>query len=104
MRYATNKETSKRYCLDCKRYDCNCLPEGKDRFGCDLSTRLKVVELEYLHKSPNTRIHLYKQILPNGRIIKNSIIDVPFTKWGHSSIGRDAFILLSNNIINKSFY
>lgn len=32
MKYIINKDTGKKYCLDCKLYECICLPETKDYF------------------------------------------------------------------------
>lgn len=102
MKLARNKDTGKLFCLHCKSYDCICLTEGKDLLGECLSTELKVKSIEEI-SATEQRITFCKQDLPNGRIIKGSL-DVPWYKWRHVICRDRKKILLSNDIINKSFY
>lgn len=105
MRYLTNKQTGKRYCLHCNSYNCICLPESKDYFNLDFSTELLVVDINPLYNGNSNIILFSKQKLPNGRIIKSgSTLCVPAFKWVHKGYGDKRVIMLSNDIINKSFY
>lgn len=104
MKYVINKKTKKRYCLHCKRYDCICLPEGEEYFDEEFSTEVEVKEIKSLWGHKANVLYFYKQTLPNGRIIKTkSDLCVPCNKWQHTGYSGRLKILLSNDIINKSF-
>jgi hypothetical protein len=105
MKLVTNKETGKVYCLHCKLYDCICLPEGEPYFCDNFATKLEVREIRNLPGGKADILYFYKQTLPNGRLIKTkSSLCVPTFKWEHISYSGRLVILLSNDIINQSFY
>lgn len=104
MKYVTHKETGKRYCLDCKRYDCICLPEPDEYFDGKNCTELQVKDVISISKKADKLI-FYKQKLPNGRVIpSNSELIVPLGKWVTERYRPRHIISLSNDIINKSFW
>ena len=104
MKYVTNKETGERYCLNCKSYDCICLKEGENYFDVNFSTEIEVRSIKNLYGGRSDVLFFYKQTLPNGRLIKSgSDLCVPRGKWSHTGYSGRVKILLSNDIINKSF-
>jgi hypothetical protein len=103
MKYLINKQTGKRYCLHCRSYECICLPESNEYFDNKFATVLEVKEI-IMFSTKAHKLIFYKQKLPNGKLIKgNSELVVPKYKyWSLETISRPV-LLLSNDIINKSF-
>lgn len=104
MKYLINKETGKRYCIHCSSYECICLPESDEYLDFDFTTELEVKEIIHITRKA-VKLILYKQELPNGRIIKsNSELIVPNGKYYDAQYTGRPKIDLSNDIINQSFH
>src|SRR5690554_4128846 len=102
MRIVVSKATGKKLCLDCKREDCNCLPEGEakkpeeyEKFWSDL----KIHKIKYSSKDATFFVFKHN-ILPNGKKIKIwSEIWIPEKDYLPGL--RENYIKVNNKFLNK---